>query len=152
MELRDFWKEFPGYTKLQVPDKGMPEGSSFEKIDPGTTRVFWLTFYAAKDAKPGVHKGKIKISADGRDATEVDLSVEVLPFVLPRADIAFGMYYYAVSRLQRDRTYQKRAFRDMAAHGMTSIARHAFESVWDQTGSNAGNPPSIRPSRRTSLI
>ncbi len=132
MELRDFWNEFPGYPKLQVPDKGMPEGSKFEKIDPGTTRVFWLTFYAAKDAKPGVHKGKIKVCADGREATELDLSVEVLPFVLPRADIAFGMYYYAVTNLLSDRTYQKAVFRDMAAHGMTSIAHHAFESVWEQ--------------------
>ncbi|NQU76078.1 MAG: HEAT repeat domain-containing protein [Planctomycetes bacterium] len=132
MELRDFWKKVEGYPDLQVPDKGMPEGSGFDKIEPATTRVFWLTFYAAPDAKPGLHKGKIRISADSGGATELDLAVEVLPFVLPKADIPFGMYYYAVGYVLKNRNYQKGVFHDMAAHGMTSIVQYVFDSVWEQ--------------------
>ncbi|MFH0965032.1 MAG: HEAT repeat domain-containing protein [Planctomycetota bacterium] len=98
-------------------------GESIETIAPGHTGTFWITFHADADAKAGKHTGTIRVTPQGRPATEIPLAVEVLPFTLPKPDIAFGMYYYLVSSwLQNNRVI---AERDQAAHGMNSATLYA---------------------------
>ena len=133
-------KDMPGYGGLKVPDAGMPLANSIEGVPAGSTRMFWLTFHAPPGTKPGKHEGTVRIAPEGKPETELSLTVTVLPFVLPRADIAFGMYSYVTSGLLKDKEYQRKAFLDMKAHGLTSVTVYDSESKWvvdPETGEGA---------------
>ena len=95
-------------------------GDTHESIDPGHTGAFWITFHAAADATPGEHTGSITVSIEGKPETKLSVIVEVLPIVLARPDIAFGMYHYRVSATMRHEDYAEKVQRDQAAHGMNS--------------------------------
>ncbi len=129
IEYTKYWHEVEGRPDLMVPEY-LPLGSEIESVEPGTTRAFWLTFHAPADAAAGEHRGTIRVTAQGREPTELQLAVAVLPFELPRADIAFGMYYYRVIPLLRNDDYQRMVYRDMRAHGMTSVSVYVFHSEW----------------------
>ncbi len=53
---------------------------------PGaTTLPVWLSFDIPADAKPGIYTGTLNLYAEGKEAKELDLSIEVLPQTLPPA-------------------------------------------------------------------
>ena len=95
-------------------------GDTHERIEPGHTGAFWITFHAGVDAAPGPHHGTITVSVDGKDDLTLALTVDVRPFRLPRPDIAYGMYHYRVTSLMQNEGYAARIQRDQAAHGMNS--------------------------------
>lgn len=70
-----------------VPDPLLPAAPM--KLRRGGTQATLVTFAAARDARPGVYRGRVRAMADGR-ALEggIDLSVRVRAFELPRT---FGM-------------------------------------------------------------
>jgi len=111
--------------KMVGSPRWLPE-SSTGRIEAGKNAVFWLTVHVPPDASPGEYKGKLtltiwKSSADPQNV-EIPFTVEVLPFKLPRANVAFGMYYYKNIPHGRYRSaeLEKKYFEDMAAHGHTS--------------------------------
>ena len=129
VQYRDYWHEVEGWPDLKVPEY-LPLGNTIPTVEPGTTRVFWLTFHAPVEASAGVHHGTITLTAQDRPPTQLQLAITVLPFELPRADIAFGMYYYRVIPLLRNDDYQRLVYRDMRDHGMTSVSVYVFDSKW----------------------
>lgn len=48
-----------------------------------STRPVWVTVSVPQNAAPGVYKGKLAVRAENRALLEFDLSVDVLPLVLP---------------------------------------------------------------------
>lgn len=138
VEYRNHWrrwfkpdpKDLPRHADLQVPDAGMPLADKLDAVPAGTTGTFWLTVHAPPGTKPGKHEGTVRIAPEGKPGTELSLAVTVRPFVLPRADIAFGMYSYVTSGLFNDAEYQRRAFLDMKAHGLTSVTVYDSDSKW----------------------
>ena len=119
-------------------DVAMPYGllpeDTIPSISPGKTDTFWLTLRAPRDARAGLHRGRIRIVPAGREPTVLALKATVRPFELPDADIAFGMYYHIGYLPEQFRTdeYQRKCFEDMAAHGLTSC------TVWPAIGTPAG--------------
>ena len=96
----------------------------------GRNEVFWLTLHTPADAQPGAYDGTLALTVSGPAAdqgavVDVPFTIKVLPFRLPRADAAFGMYYdpYAhYSPAYKTEEMLRKQCEDMAAHGHTSVA------------------------------
>lgn len=105
----------------------LPESGENE-ISPGSNTVFWLNVEVPKATKPGRYEIKFELSLHQLKTMEVSATVEVLPFELPRADIAYGMFFRPTSQV--DLRYKKPElmeayWRDLARHGMTSVSWYA---------------------------
>ena len=101
----------------------------------GKTVGFWITIQAPAQAAPGVHRGVVRITANGQEI-QLPLQVTVRDFVLPRPDIAFGMYFDFPHRFPKDYSgpkYERMYYEDMAAHGMNSVTV-ARPALWDPEG------------------
>ena len=117
-------KQFGG---VETPHILRP-GAVADAIAPGTTATFWLTFQALPDAVPGEHSATVRVTAaEGGTAAELAVLVRVLPFELPPADIAFGMYFYRV--MKRMNPLAEVIQRDHAAHGMRSSTLYVQEPI-----------------------
>jgi len=96
------------------------------KVMKGENVVFWMTVAVPADAPPGAHEIRFGLKTPRNDV-ELTASVEVVPFTLPRADIAYGMYFRPLAKVPaRYLTPEliKAYWRDMARHGMTSAATY----------------------------
>ena len=122
-------KQLKHLGPTQVPYSLLTEGVEIETLGAGETGTWWITFHAKADTQPGTHTGSVKVLVEGKEATELALVVEVLPFELPGADIAYGMYYYRVTKLLQNEQYAERANRDQAAHGMNSATLYVQEPI-----------------------
>ena len=109
----------------------------------GRNTVFWLTVFIAPETAAGIYQEKLTLTlrhtpSGPKESIEVPFTVEVLPFKLPRADIAFGMYHllFRIPEAYRSADYEQMYFEDMAAHGHTSafIPSTAGELGFDHTG------------------
>jgi hypothetical protein len=135
----------------------LDESSVIESVQKGTSGLFWIVIHAPVDATPGVHLGKIRITGRRGDAeapaTDISLEVRVRPFVLQRARIAFGTYFYVnwgpapLPAFATSDGWLGRIYRDMAEHGHTSVTFHGAGNVIDLRGTLP--PP---PSRYTSTL
>ncbi len=114
------------------PEVYLQRGDTYPSLAKGTSVGFWLTFKAPDNARPGVHKGKIVVEAEGRPATEIALTITVRPFELERAKAAFGMYYredFMPARLGSwgaSDKLESAIFADMAAHGQNGVTFYQF--------------------------
>ena len=119
------YEEIPTWMGAEVY---LQKGEVAPSLAKGSSIGFWLTFHADDHAKPGVHRGKIRIAADGRTATELELIVNVRPFKLEAPRAAFGMYYredMLPTRLGSWGLSDKAGlaiYADMAAHGQNSAS------------------------------
>jgi len=52
-------------------------------VKAGDYQAFWVTFYAPKNASPGVYAGRLRVEADNAASTNVDVQVTVWDFALP---------------------------------------------------------------------
>ena len=116
-----------GETPLEMV---LHNGGMISKVASGKSVNFWLTFHASRETPAGLHKGKIRIKADGRPATVLDLEVRVRPFVLNRPRIPIGIWYLQ-SRAQPE-PLAKAVFRDMAEHGQTSVGLYDYMPLAEQ--------------------
>ncbi|HCN07833.1 MAG TPA: hypothetical protein DIT01_07850 [Lentisphaeria bacterium] len=98
----------------------------FAALPKGNTVNFWLTFRAAADCKPGLHRGKVRIQPAGKPETVIPLAVTVRPFALQRPRVSFGMWFREDMLPKRfggvgvaNETVLK-IYRDMAAHGQNA--------------------------------
>ena len=80
--------------------------------------LFWVTVHVPPTAKPGRYRGQVAVTGRGETLTNLDLEVEVLPFVLPEAPWALGWNYSSPKDPQRLAAH----LADMRAHGMTTVA------------------------------
>jgi len=119
------------YSNPVVPEMHaacLDESSAVAKVAGGTTAFFWITVHARPDATPGVHRGKIRLQADGGAPLEMDFEVEVRPFALPRARIAYAPFYYfewgtdmGPPKFAQTDAWLEAIYRDMAEHSHTSL-------------------------------
>ena len=114
----------------QVPE--MLLRSARVDLDAAESRRFWLTVKIPDDARAGVYRGTVAVTAGNAPGAELDVSLEVLPFRLLRdPDKTFGMYYYDPrARISADQSEsvrnaieaQARAeCIDMREHGMNTL-------------------------------
>lgn len=57
----------------------------------GVFKQFILTAHAPKDAKPGVYKGRVDLSAGGKTLASIPVALRVLPFELPLPKARFDL-------------------------------------------------------------
>lgn len=84
-------REWMGGTAAWFQDA--PTLQPLELKEAGRNQQYLVTFHAAKDAKPGFYAGALEFIADGRVSGRMDVTVRVLPFVLPQPKT-----YYDVTR------------------------------------------------------
>ncbi|MFH1070808.1 MAG: hypothetical protein V1794_14420, partial [Candidatus Glassbacteria bacterium] len=112
-----------------------------------TTR-FWLTLHADSSLAPGTYKGVISIRPELEPATDIPLSVEILPIKLePRPDITYSMFMtYEFFELEsKDLTAEQKrkvyrdgvtVFRDFIDHGLNSVdVSSPYFFQWNRDGS-----------------
>ncbi len=61
-----------------------PTLQPLELTEAGRNQQYMVTFHTPADAEPGFYTGQLKLIADGRDAGVINVTVRVLPFVLPQ--------------------------------------------------------------------
>lgn len=94
-ELFREWFHFMPAVKSWYPDALIPVRVPFtsalptpdNKIPKQTSQAFWLDVWIPKEAMPGVHEGVITLRASNGTQTRLPLRVEVLPAVVPAADV-----------------------------------------------------------------
>ena len=85
-------------TKVWISAPKELEAGAFDPYDPGfrdaemlqpvrlernAFKQFFLTFHAAKDQQPGVYRGSVAVTSQGRKLAEIPVAARVLPFDLP---------------------------------------------------------------------
>ena len=132
------WRPIDGdkwYTDYPGGRRSMPlylvPGSTVETIEPGHSAAFWITFQCAADCQSGIHRGHFTISSPGMAPQRHELELVVHPFSLPRANIAFSLYYRP-DRIPRywTREYQQKYAVDMAEHGLNTGQITSFYSTF----------------------
>jgi len=81
----------PGGRVVGIPTY-LPE-SGTGTVKPGENVVFWLNVEVPKDAKPGNYPIELNLIVHQVREVPLKATVKVLPFTLPTADIAYGMYF-----------------------------------------------------------
>ena len=116
---------WPNSNKKQTFDIpfGLPQ-ENIGEIQANANTVFWVTFYIPLGSLPGQTIGVIRLKFPGCELPEhhIAYAIDVLPFRLKPADIAFGMFYN-LGRFPAERRYphyELSCFEDMAEHGHTS--------------------------------
>jgi len=108
------------------------------QLEAGRNTVFWLNIETPPDTKPGRYTIDLSLVVHGVKAIDLTVTVHVLDYKLPRADIAYGMYFRPIGKHvpPRYRTPQlMRAYwRDMARHGMTSATLYCMQRAHDENG------------------
>ncbi len=101
------------------------------KATAGANVAWWLTIPARE--KPGTLAGTVRIHLPDGQTISRPLLVEVLPIRLPRADIAFGLYFneHLVPEYARTDEWQLAIYRDMADHGHTTVTFYDYGD-WSQ--------------------
>ena len=111
--------------------------ASPEDLDAGSTRVFWLTVHVPDAATAGPYRGSVSVRASDAPVVRLPIEVHVRALQLLSPPVAFGMYYQPdrMPKEYRSRKYQELYYRDMRAHGMTSVTTYNYPSVvTDQDG------------------
>ena len=104
---------------LNVPFYMAPKGMKCESL----SSLSAIRIHVPRETPPG--KRLVALQSGG-----LSVEVEVLPFQLPRAGIAFGMYWdcgrYPQEYLERDWT---RILEDMRDHGQTSVTAYGRDAA-----------------------
>jgi hypothetical protein len=76
------YKEFQTFRPLAIP---FADAAALRPValQAGRFKQFWLTARVPKDAKPGLYKGRIAVTAAGKKLAEIPLALRILPFELP---------------------------------------------------------------------
>ncbi len=113
----------------------MPE-SGTGTVKPGENTVFWINVEVPKGTKPGNYQITLNLTVHQVKEMPITATVKVLPFDLPTADIAYGMYFRGAGSKDTSERYNTpeltRAYwQDMARHGMTSVSYYQYTSSGD---------------------
>jgi hypothetical protein len=97
----------------------------------GIARRFWLTVHPADDAKPGLYHGKITITPEHGEPTNVPVEYRVYPGTLDPADVPVGPYAHEIgipwdasdpAAAAWNRTMEERSLRKLHDYGFTSFS------------------------------
>ena len=83
-----------------------------------STEFFWVTVHVPGDATPGVYKGAVTVSAQGKPVGAIAIVLDVLPIRLEEPPYALGFNYSS----PKDAKALDAHLRDMREHGMTCVA------------------------------
>lgn len=141
-------REIMGMAKLGIPYFLEPDGEP--KIESEHNVFFWINVNVPADAKPGTYTGKFALTVSEQPWSEghkkhnyghrieLPFMVEVLPIKLPRADVAFGMYFRPLGQWMAPQyctpELMRAYYRDMARHGQTSATMYVYERLVDDQG------------------
>ncbi len=115
------------------------------EVSKDQNAVFWLTVETPADAKPGSYEAVLQVGTKQRpDALRKTISIEVLDYTLPEADVAYGMYFrgnvdadtFLPSPL-RTPELMRAYWSDMKRHGMTSATLYSdfkLKPLYDEEG------------------
>ena len=98
-------------------------------IAANTTQRYWLTVHVPARARPGLYRSNIRIEPAGAEASELPLSLEVLPLRLgPPEGMNYFMYFRPrfLPDSMRTKEHWRRILVDMREHGMTSFTMYAY--------------------------
>jgi hypothetical protein len=83
-----------------------------------STEHFWCTVKVPDDAKPGLYKGKVVVTAKNEEVGIIDILLEVLPIKLQDPPFALGFNYSN----SKNQAALEAHLADMRRHGMTCVA------------------------------
>jgi len=83
-----------------------------------TTEFFWCTVQVPADAKPGLYKGEVVVTASDKPIGSLAIALEVLPIKLDEPPYALGYNYSS----PKDAKALAAHLADQRAHGMTTVA------------------------------
>jgi len=83
-----------------------------------STEFFWVTVHVPGDATPGVYKGAVTVTAQGKPVGAIAIVLDVLPIRLEEPPYALGFNYSS----PKDAKALDAHLRDMREHGMTCVA------------------------------
>jgi len=108
----------------------LPENGTGE-VKQGANTVFWINVQVPAGTEAGTYRLAFELTVHQRqEVLEIPATVEVLDFSIPRADIAYGMYFRPTAQVDpRYRTPQlmHAYWQDMARHGMTSATLYNYQ-------------------------
>ena len=117
----------------------LPENRA--QVVAGANTVFWIDADVPKDTQPGDYNVTLSLSIHPNTQRILPVTLRVLPFDLPRADVAYGMYFrpfYSddlVPPRYKTPHWIRTYWRDMARHGMTSATiYHNGSKFADESG------------------
>jgi hypothetical protein len=123
----------------------MPEEGTAE-MRPGENTVFWINLAVPLDAKPGDYPVTLNLTVHQVQEIALTTTVTVLPFTLPRADVAYGMYFRWAGPKESPRygtpEFLRTYWRDLARHGMTSVSFYQYTASGDFID-EAGKPKAL---------
>lgn len=106
------------------------EKQDYVNIEKGSSRQFWVTIYAPFTAKEGRYAGKICIKPKNISPKEITLKVNVIPVMLTKPEINYGMYYNMDNRWKGFYPENmKNDFIDIKEHGLNSLTIFQCPSV-----------------------
>jgi len=94
----------------------MPLGRKWN-MGAHSTEFFWCTVKVPPDAAPGLYRGKVTVTAQGRPVGAIDVELEVLPVRLSDPPFSLGFNYSN----PKDPAALAAHFADMREHGMTCV-------------------------------
>jgi len=80
-----------------------PTLQPLELPEAGRNQQYIITFHAAKDTAPGFYTGTLELIADGRTAGRMNVTVRVLPFVLPQPKTYYDLSKDYISHVNHHR-------------------------------------------------
>ena len=97
-------------------------------LEANTVKQCWVTVRVPADAKAGEYRGSIRVAPQGRAATQVPVTLRVLPFDLDEPRMIRSMYYRASLHADTPTCTSERKteeqmlaeLKDMVAHGVTN--------------------------------
>ena len=123
----------------------LPESQG--RIAAGANTVFWLTVSVPAQTRPDRYPAALELLlAKTGNHLSLPITIEVLGYRLPRADIAFGMYYRPTANAKLPERYRPMTpealrpyWRDMARHGMTSATIYNYAGAIHDPQGHAGS-------------
>ena len=103
-------------------------------LESGRSKQIWLTVKVPEQAKPGLYKGALTLTADGKPAGEMALNLNVLPFTLPDPKTYYDL----------DRDYI------VTMDGLGTL-KMELEGIWERSGQGGKKDcaPSIKTRKST---
>ena len=127
----EIWKRWLTGRKYLYVERYLDKKPSVD-IPAHTTQRFWLTVKVPQDAKGGVYRTKVLITAGAKTLKTLNLEVEVLPLRLEHGQgMGYFMYlpHWGFPRELITAEYLKKVFVDMREHGMTTATLYMYPRV-----------------------
>lgn len=79
--------------------------------------LFWVSVRVPEEAKPGIYKGSVTVTSEGKPCAAVTVNLDVLPIDLEEPPFCLGWHYAWPGSVEALRAN----LRDMREHGMTNV-------------------------------